>query len=213
MFVASDLPETIPLFPIPGAVLLPRARLPLHLFEPRYLQMFEDALKTSHRLIGVIQPHAPPPDDTALHDVGCAGRIIQFSETSDGRYMITLGGVSRFRIATEEKGFTPYRRASVSWDEFTRDLSAAEVDRAFDRDGFMKLLERYFKAHKLDTDWENLMDAEAELLINSLSMLCPFDTEEKQALLEAPSLCSRRETLVTLMEFSLRRGPSEETLQ
>ena len=213
MMHASDLPETIPVFPLPGALLLPRARLPLHLFEPRYLQMFEDTLKTSHRLIGMIQTHGGPGGKDKLHAIGCAGRVTQFSETEDGRYMITLSGISRFRIREEISGFSPYRKANVNWDGFGRDLGPTEKDAAMVRPKFMDLLQRYFEAHDLQTDWESLKDAEDELLINSLSMLCPFEPEEKQALLEAPSLPTRRETLITLIEFSLRSGNGEEVLQ
>lgn len=213
MLKSSDLPDTIPIFPLPGALLLPRSRLPLHLFEPRYLQMFEDALKTSHRLIGMVQSHDGPGGKSQLHSIGCAGRISQFSETEDGRYMVTLAGMSRFRILQEVKGFTPYRKVEVQWDGFERDLGKTEHDEGFDRPKFLKVLGRFFEAQDLQTDWDSLKDAEPELLINSLSMLCPFESEEKQALLEAPSLSTRRETLVTLIEFSLRRGSGEEMIQ
>jgi Lon protease-like protein len=134
------------------------------------------------------------------------GRLTQFSETEDGRYMITLAGISRFRVQQEVTGFTPYRRCDVSWDGFSADLAGPEHDKGFDRGPFLDLLGRYFEALSLSTDWDSLKEAEDELLINSLSMLCPFDPEEKQALLEAPSLATRRETLVTLLEFSLRGG-------
>ncbi|MEJ6391076.1 LON peptidase substrate-binding domain-containing protein [Gymnodinialimonas ulvae] len=214
MMSAADLPKTIPVFPLPGALMLPRARLPLHLFEPRYLQMLDDTLKTSHRLIGMVQPYdAPGGGERKLHSIGCAGRLTQFSETEDGRYMITLSGMSRFRIQQEVTGFTPYRRCDVSWDGFGADLGPAEEDKAFDRETFLDLLGRYFEALDLSTDWDSLKEAEDELLINSLSMLCPFEPEEKQALLEAPSLSTRRETIVTLLEFALRAGSDEERMQ
>jgi len=214
MFSAADLPDTIPVFPLPGALLLPRARLPLHIFEPRYLAMLEDALKTSHRLIGMIQPlEGAAEGERRLHSIGCAGRVTAFSETEDGRYMITLTGVSRFRIQREVTGFSPYRKAVVSWSGFERDLGGPEGDPCFDRARFMPLLSRYFEAMELSTDWDSLKEAEDELLINSLSMLCPFETEERQALLEAPSLVTRRETLVALLEFALRGGSNEETMQ
>ncbi|MEP5762038.1 MAG: LON peptidase substrate-binding domain-containing protein [Litoreibacter sp.] len=213
MFKKSDLPETIPVFPLPGALLLPRARLPLHLFEPRYLQMFEDALKTTHRFIGMVQTHDGPGGKDQLHLVGCAGRITQFSETEDGRYMITLSGISRFRIRKEIAGFHPYRKIDVSWAGFERDLGGSEVDHEFDRPKFLNLLKKYFVSQDLETDWESLKDADEELLINSLSMLCPLEPEDRQALLEAPSLTTRRETLTTLIEFALRGGSSEEILQ
>lgn len=205
-----DLPDTIPVFPLPGALLLPRSHLPLHLFEPRYLQMLDDILKTEHRLIGMIQPFGK---DNKLHSIGCAGRVTAFSETDDGRYMITMSGNSRFRILNEVDGFTPYRRCKVSWKGFERDLGGVEHDERFDRPKFMAALGRYFEEENLSTDWESLQEADDELLINSLAMLCPFEPEDKQALLEAPSLTTRRETLMTLIEFSLRGGSAEEFMQ
>ena len=205
----TDLPGIIPVFPLPGALLLPRSRLPLHIFEPRYLAMLDDALKTDTRLIGMVQPNTLR-DDKGLHRIGCAGRITQFSETEDGRYMITLSGVSRFRVQQEVEGFTPYRRFEVSWDGFERDNGGVEDDPRFDRHAFMRLLDRYFTAQDLSADWETLREAEDELLINSLSMLLEFAPEDKQALLEAPSLATRRETLVTLIEYALHRGSGDE---
>jgi len=213
MTKVSELPDTIAVFPLPGALMLPRARLPLHIFEPRYLQMLDDVLKTEHRLIGMVQPNPIPGNDTALHSIGCAGRVTQFSETEDGRYLITLSGVSRFRIKKEIDGFTPYRRCEVNWDGFDRDMGQTEADLTFDRREFLELLERYFSARQLSTDWDTLKQADDELLINSLSMLLDFEPEDRQALLEAPSLTTRRETLVTLIEFSLRGGANEEILQ
>lgn len=216
MGLAKDLPDLIPVFPLPGALLLPRARLPLHLFEPRYLAMLDDVLKTSHRLIGMVQPRAgregePQP---ALQAIGCAGRITGFSETEDGRYMITLTGISRFRIKGMVDGFTPYLRAEASWAGFERDLGPAETDEGFDRKAFLQLLARFFAAQEISTDWDSLEHADDELLINSLSMLSPFEVEDKQALLEAPRLSTRRETLVTLIEFALRcAGSGEEKMQ
>ena len=210
-----DLPETIPIFPLPGALLLPRARLPLHLFEPRYLTMLDDALKTPERLIGMVQPNRVPGrnDGPGLHTIGCVGRVTQFSETEDGQYMITLSGLSRFRVIEEVEGFTPYRRAKVSWTGFERDKGSSETDDGFDRDRFMNLLSRYFTAQELQTDWESLKEADDELLINSLSMLLGFEPEDKQALLEAPSLSTRRETLVTLIEYAMRGGDNEDIMQ
>ena len=207
---ASDLPGVLPMFPLSGARLLPRAPLPLHLFEPRYLAMFDDALKTPHRLIGMVQPNEiPGRSGPNLHKIGCAGRITQFSETEDGRYMITLGGVSRFRVQSEVEGFTPYRRCRVDWSGFEADFEDEEADPGFNRKAFMGLLERYFEEQNLETDWDTLREAEDELLINSLSMLLNFDPEEKQALLEAPSLTTRRETIVTLLEYALRGGDGD----
>lgn len=219
MFNVSDLPDVIPVFPLPGALLLPRSRLPLHLFEPRYLAMLDDVLKTPERLIGMVQPNPGPASapesgkDKGLHAIGCVGRVTQFSETEDGRYMITLTGLSRYRILEEVEGFTPYRRARVSWEGFERDLGPADADPEFDRAAFLALLGRYFKSRELQTDWETLEQAEDELLINSLSMLLGFEPEDKQALLEAPSLSTRRETLVTLIEYALRGGDDKEIVQ
>lgn len=209
----KDLPATIPLFPLPGVLLLPRARLPLHIFEPRYLALLEDALKTPHRIIGMIQPQGG--NTPGLSAIGCAGRVTAFSETDDGRYMITLVGLSRFRLLREVGGFTPYIRADVDWSPFVRDLGAAEDDPGLNRARFLDVLVRYFDANGLSTDYENLKGAADELLINSLSMLCPLNPGDRQALLEAPSLPARRETLVTLMEYALHScGPEgEERMQ
>lgn len=209
----ADLPDTLAVFPLSGALLLPRSRLPLHIFEPRYIAMIEDCMKTPQRLIGMIQPNPRPSADDALYTIGCAGRLTQFSETEDGRYMITLSGVCRYRVRQEIDGFTPYRRCDISWDGFDRDLGAVEADPQFDRPAFMHLLSRYFDTRSLSADWSTLEEAEDELLINSLAMLLDFESEDKQALLEAPSLATRRETLVTLIEFALRGGDTEEILQ
>ncbi|MEP2530272.1 LON peptidase substrate-binding domain-containing protein [Shimia sp.] len=214
MFKAADLPETLAIFPLPGALLLPRSRLPLHIFEPRYLAMLDDALKSEKRLIGMVQPNeVPGREGIGLQTIGCVGRITQFSETDDHRYLVTLTGISRFRVLREVDGFTPYRRCEVSWDGFDRDLGPAEHDAQFDRAAFMHLLQRYFETLDLSTDWETLKDANDELLINSLSMLLDFEPEDRQALLEAPSLGTRRETLVTLIEFALRGGAGEDMIQ
>ncbi len=214
-FSLADLPETIPVFPLPGALLLPRARLPLNIFEPRYLAMLDDTLKTPHRLVGMIQPIVVPEGrgDARLHHIGCAGRVTAFQETEDGRYLITLSGVSRFRLVEQQDGFSPYLRGRVDWASFARDLGRCEEDPEFDRPQFLEVLARFFDSAQLSSDWDSLKEADVELMINSLSILCPFDPEEKQALLEAPTLANRRETLVTLMEFALRSGGDEGTLQ
>lgn len=213
MPLPPDLPDTIPIFPLPGALLLPRARLPLHIFEPRYLAMVDDTLKTQSRLIGMIQPFESPEKPDRLHAVGCAGRLSGFSETEDGRYMLTLSGMSRFRVIEEVEGFTPYRRCDVSWTGFERDLGAPEKDPGLERGPFLELLNRFFQAQGLSTDWDAVREAEDELLINSISMLCPFPPEDKQALLEAPTLVTRRKTLVTLIEFALHGGEAGEVMQ
>ena len=209
MIHPADLPEVLPLFPLSGAVLLPRARLPLHVFEPRYLAMIEDCLKSERRLIGMIQPRGDgetPP----LVRVGCAGRLTSFSELEDGRYMVTLTGIARFSLTSEVAGFQPYRRANVDYSPYLSDLGQTDKDPGFDRGAFLKGLGRYLKAHKMGTDWSNLKDASDETLVNLLSMLCPFDPEEKQALLEAVTLTERRKILETLVAFALQRGGMAE---
>jgi len=208
---SNDLPLTLPVFPLPGALLLPRTPLPLHIFEPRYLQMVEDCMKTPERLIVMAQPRGGAAGDR-LNAIGCAGRLTGFNETDDGRYMITLTGISRCRIGDEIDGFVPYRRATVEWSGFERDLGRAEHDMGMDRKAMLTLLRRYFAEEEFDVDWDGLAGASDEVLINSISMLCPFDAEDKQALLEAPSLSTRRETLVTLMEFALRGGTNEDMM-
>ncbi|MEL7133760.1 MAG: LON peptidase substrate-binding domain-containing protein, partial [Pseudomonadota bacterium] len=163
MIKVADLPGTIPVFPLPGALLLPRARLPLHIFEPRYLQMLDDALKTPARLIGMVQPNeVEGRKGNGLHTIGCAGRVTQFSETEDNRYLITLTGISRFRVQSELDGFTPYRRCDVSWSGFDRDQGKSEADPHFDRPVFLDLLGRYFAAQSLSADWDTLKDADDE---------------------------------------------------
>ncbi|MXU64816.1 LON peptidase substrate-binding domain-containing protein [Oceanomicrobium pacificus] len=209
----ADLPDIVPVFPLPGAVLLPRTRLPLNIFEPRYLAMLDDVLANPSRMIGMVQPRSGPggqPGAQSFHAIGCAGRLVSFSETEDGRYMITLAGVSRFRIQTVEEGFTPYLKARVEWSDFSADLGGKEQDPGFDRAAFFRVLEQYFTQSNLTSDWETMKQADTELLINSLSMLLPFEEEEKQALLEAPHLTERRQTLQALMEFSMATGGGDE---
>jgi len=175
--------------------------------------MLEDCMKTPHRLIGMIQPREVPGGEKRLSAIGCAGRLTSFSETEDHRYMITLTGITRFRLRAEVEGFTPYRRAHIDWQPFTRDLGREESDKDFNREAFLALLARYFATRDLGTDWSGIKAADTELLINSLSMLLPFTPEDKQALLEAPSLVTRRETLVTLLEIALHSDGRDETLQ
>ena len=200
-----DLPSIIPVFPLTGALLLPRARLPLHIFEPRYVAMLEECLKAPSRLIGMIQTQGP--DSKRMAAIGCAGRLTSFSETDDGRYMVTLTGVSRFRLGEEVEGFTPFRRFHVDWQTFARDrIATDETDPSLDRPAFLALLSRFFDSRQLGVDWKNLSKADPELLINALSMLLPLPPEDKQALLEAPNLTDRRQTLTALIEFALLRG-------
>ncbi|HCP81473.1 MAG TPA: ATP-dependent protease [Octadecabacter sp.] len=213
MFQAANLPSSLPVFPLSGALLLPRAPLPLHIFEPRYLVMLDDTLKSSHRLIGMVQPVQSADTSGGLNNVGCAGRVTGFSETDDGRYMITLTGISRFRITDETESFAAYRKCDVSWDGFDRDLGAREHDDGLDRQKFFSLLGRFLETNELQSDWDSLREADDEMLINSLAMLCPFKPEEKQALLEAPSLIARRETLIALFEYAVRGGSGQEVMQ
>jgi Lon protease-like protein len=214
-FALADLPDVIPVFPLPGALLLPRARLPLNIFEPRYLAMLDDALRSDHRLIGMVQPYETPSPQPKLHLIGCAGRVTSLSETEDGRYLIALTGVSRFRIAGELDGFTPYRRVRAEWADFAADLGPVEGDDEeapeFRREEFLTVLRRYFDVVRLASDWDSLSEADPELLINSLSMMCPFSVEEKQALMEAPRLSDRTETLIALMQFAIASGGGDDS--
>lgn len=203
-----DLPETLPLFALPGAVLMPRTRLPLNIFEPRYLQMVEDTLKTPHRMIGMIQPLNG--DEDALAQIGSAGRIVGFAEQDDGRYVISLGQVSRFRLQEVQSGFAPYPSGRVTWDEFAIDLGPDEEDPRWNRAAFLAVLERYMEGHNLSTDWESAREADAELLVNSLSMALPLDTQDKQALLETATLAERRALLEGLIEYALRGGEDSD---
>ena len=216
LYNIDNLPKEIPIFPLPGALLLPKAKLPLNLFEPKYLSMLDDVLKSDDRLIGMIQPLGNPEGTIGkrkFHQIGCAGRVVSFNETKDGRYLVTLKGISRYRLEDSIDSFNPYMRGKVNWDSFGDDLGKTRPDESFDRQSFLDLLSRYFAAAQLSSDWGSLTEADEELLINSLSMLCPFDPEEKQALLEAPGLKYRRETLVTLMEINLQSGPDADILQ
>lgn len=207
-----DLPEVIALFPLPGAVLMPRTRLPLQIFEPRYLQMVEDVLKSPSRLIGMIQPAAAGLE--ALAQVGCAGRIVAFSELDDGRLMISLKAISRFRLIELRPGFTPYLRGQADWSDHASDLSPEpEGDTGFDRAGFMARLGRYMEQRGLSTDWDSAEATDDETLVNSMSMLLPLAPEEKQALLECRTLGARRALLEGLLEYALHGGDNEETIQ
>lgn len=207
-----DLPRTLALFPLPGVVLMPRARLPFQIFEPRYLQMVEDALRTNHRLIGLIQPQDSDAGDLAT--IGSAGRIVAFSETDDGRYMITLRTISRFRLDDCHEGFTPYLQGDADWTGYLRDtINDPEKDPGFNRPALLAQLRRYVDLYELSTDWDAAEAVDDEMLINSLATLLPFEPEEKQALLEAPTLTDRRKLLEGLIEYALRSGNNEEIIQ
>ena len=197
---AVDLPQVIPVFPLPGAILLPRGQLPLNIFEPRYLNMIDDAM-AGERVLGMIQPSGGQASLPSLSAVGCAGRITSFAETSDGRYLITLTGVARFRVTTELPTQTPYRQVRAAFAPFEADLSAPVADEAFDRGSFLAGLKHYLGRRQLEIDWETAEAAPQEALINSLSMALPFEPAEKQALLESPALEDRVEVLTALMRI------------
>jgi len=202
----ADLPQTLPLFPLAGAILFPRGVLPLNVFEPRYLNMVDDALG-GERLIGMIQP-AAGQDDVAtprLTHVGTAGRITSFSETDDGRYLITLTGVCRFSIEQEAPLLRPYRQARVAYDTFADDLRPAEG--RIDREKLRHALRAYVDNHGYEADWSAVDDAPTEALVNTVSVVCPFDPPAKQALLEASSLEDRCAALIALLEWGADDGP------
>lgn len=197
-------PETLALFPLTGAVLMPRGQLPLNIFEPRYLSMIDDALSGS-RLIGMIQPtdedDGPKP---SLYEVGCAGRITSFAETDDGRYVISLTGTRRFRVIEELAADMPYRLARPDWSAFDDDIEAIdeEADSDFDREELMSALRRYIDHQDLDIDWDKAAAAPLEALVVSLAMGCPFPPNEKQALLEADTLEAQAACLAALMTLT-----------
>jgi uncharacterized protein len=207
----QDCPAFVPLFPLGGALLLPRGQLPLNIFEPRYLAMFDDALK-SHRLIGIIQPDADEADGSAtpaLYGTGCIGRITQFSETGDGRYLLTLTGVCRFRIEQELAVTTPYRQALVSYEPYLIDFTARAGEDEVDRVGLIKTLRDFAKVHELKIDWRSVNDAPNDALVNALAMMSPFGPREKQALLEAHDLKARTEVLVAITQIELARSGND----
>jgi Lon protease-like protein len=203
---AADLPEIIPVFPLPGVLLLPRGTMPLNIFEPRYLAMIDDALKSS-RLIGMIQPEIEGGSAVAhsLQKVGCAGRITQFSETGDGRYLVTLTGVSRFRVDEERAAATPYRLCSVDFSAYSSDLVARAGEERTNREGVIRALRAFTEARNIDMEWKGVHAAPTEALVNALAMMSPFGPREKQALLEAPDLATRAEILIAITEIELAR--------
>ena len=204
----GELPEIIPVFPLPGALLLPRGQMPLNIFEPRYLAMIDDSFRDGHRLIGMIQPdpaHPGPEDHPNLFRVGCVGRITQIAETGDGRYVLQLTGVARFRIEAELKVATAYRQCRVSYQPFIDDFVARKGEDDVDRKAVITALQAFLKVNNLKTDWHDIESAPNEALVNALSMMSPYGVSEKQALLEAPDLKSRAEMLVALTEIELAR--------
>lgn len=198
----SDLPETLPVFPLSGALLFPRWSLPLNIFEPRYLNMIDDAM-AGHRMIGMVQPSGGPKVKPALSDVGCAGRITTYTETDDGRYLITLSGVARFRITEELDEKTPYRKVTADWSAYAADLSDPNVSDLPEREVLIKALRHYVDANQMKADWSAVEDAEIETLVNALCAGCPFEPMEKQALVEAPTLKGRADTLITLLKMDV----------
>jgi hypothetical protein len=196
------LPDVLPIFPLVGVLLLPRARLPLNIFEPRYLAMTRDALG-GERLIGMIQPSDPTTGgmNPPVYPVGCAGRITQFSETDDGRFLITLTGVSRFRIVEELPLLSGYRRVIPDWKRFEPDREIADAPQ-FDRARLVRGLKTFFGQRQLSADWNAIEKAPAEQLIASIAMACPFAPSEKQALLEAADLEQRATLLTGLVEMA-----------
>ena len=203
----ADLPQKLPVFPLPGALLLPRADLPLNIFEPRYLEMISDAL-SGERMIGIIQPR--DDSDTVerpdLMKVGCAGRITSYAETPDSRMLVTLTGVSRFSVKSELAVDTPYRQVVANFKPFAidlvMDLGAAEVNRP----ALLTAFKDYLTANNMSADWSEINAASTEVLVNTLSLLAPYPASEKQALLEAPDLKTRADVLVALTEMALSKS-------
>lgn len=212
-----DLPEVIPVFPLPGALLLPRGQMPLNIFEPRYLAMIDDALRDGHRLIGMIQPdiahanaaHEVPP----LYKIGCVGRITELAESGDGRYLIELTGVARFHIEEELSVQTLYRQCRVTFAPFADDFVAREGEDEVNREAVLAALRDFLEANDLSADWEGIEKAPNEALVNALSMMSPYGAAEKQVLLEAPDLKTRAEILVAITEIELAKQDSEDEPQ
>jgi Lon protease-like protein len=204
----QDLPDVIPVFPLAGALLLPRGQMPLNIFEPRYLAMVDEALRTN-RVVGMVQPdleRGGTPLVPKLYPVGCAGRITGFAETGDGRYLITLTGVARFRIAEEVPTTAPYRLCRVAFEPYRADFEAGAGEGAVDREGVLKALRDFAQATGLQIDWKSIDEAGNETLVNALCMMSPFGVGEKQAMLEAPDLKSRADVLVAATQIELARN-------
>lgn len=204
----SDLPHSLPLFPLTGALLLPRGTLPLNIFEPRYLQMADHAL-SGDRLIGMIQPteHEDTTLKPRLSQVGCAGRITSYRETEDNRYLVTLTGICRFRLVSEADSTTAWRAGLTDFAPFLDDLAPPE-DGGIPRERLLKALKAYLTSRDMKADWNSVMSAPGEALVNALAMMCPFDMAEKQALLEAPGFDDRVATLLALLEMGGEAGPA-----
>src|SRR6185312_13534471 len=216
---SADLPEIIPVFPLPGALLLPRGQMPLNIFEPRYLAMIDDSLRDGHRLVGMIQPDPARPgseEKPTLFTIGCVGRITQLAESGDGRYLLQLTGVARFKVEEELKVATAYRQCRVSYVPFADDFIARKGEDEVDRKAVLEALQAFLKANNLKTDWQGVESAPNEALVNALAMMSPYGTTEKQAMLEAPNLKARAEILIAVTEMELAKktaGGGETPLQ
>jgi hypothetical protein len=208
----NDLPDVIPIFPLAGALLLPRGQMPLNIFEPRYLAMVDDALSSGRRVIGMIQPDTArrgSEEKPSLYRIGCVGRITQLGETGDGRYLMELTGIARFRIVEELSVATPYRQCRVAYAPFADDFIARRGEDAVDRTALLAALAAFLKANDLKADWDGIENAPNEALVNALAMMSPYGAAEKQALLEAPDLKTRAEILVAVTEIELAKGKTE----
>jgi hypothetical protein len=207
---ASDLPQVIPVFPLDGVLLLPDGTLPLNVFEPRYLNMIDDAM-AGDRTIGIIQSRSGGDRQVPrLMEVGCVGRITSFTETPDGRYLITLTGVCRFTLRAELDLPTPYRQVRADYAAWLDDLQAADEPDATARDALFEALKSYLDHRGLAMDWDAVRAAPVNALVSSLCMALPFDATEKQALLEAPSSPDRHAALITLLRFDAAGGQPGE---
>ena len=205
----GGLPAQFPIFPLAGALLLPRGKLPLNIFEPRYLAMVEDAL-AERRCIGMIQPdegRPAGPSGPALYRVGCLGRLVSFSETEDGRYLLTLAGVSRFEVLEELGMNRGYRRVRAGFARFSADLDDGEA-RLADRAGLLAALRGYFQAQGFDANWDAIEGMDDDALVTTLAMVCPFGAAEKQALLEAPPGIERASALLALLSMGAHESRS-----
>jgi len=199
----EDLPSEFPVFPLPGVLLLPRGRLPLNIFEPRYLAMTEDALAAG-RMFGMIQPDPrlpQGPNGPGFYRVGCLGRLVSFSETDDGRYLITLLGLARFAVRGELAMARGYRRVHADFSTFNSDLAPDEGGTGYDRAALLLDLRAYFARRRIEANWEGINQLQDHALVVTLSMVCPFDPAEKQALLEAATPAERARTLHALLQI------------
>jgi uncharacterized protein len=221
---STDFPEVVPVFPLSGALLLPGGQMPLNIFEPRYLAMF-DAAMAGDRLIGMVQPrvetfakplsghgadetlHASHDSAPALAEIGGLGRIVSFNETGDGRYIITLAGICRFRVLEEVETLDAFRHCRIA--PFLSDLDEANEEASVDRDSLLRTFKAYLEANQMDADWDSVKRANTHTLVNALSMMSPFGPAEKQALLEAGDLKTRADTLIAITEVLLVRGSDD----